>query len=130
MVTIHEFNPLIYPRMLWVSVGIEQDQLVSTFSTNDIIDSNNNLAECLSVEHLSTGSIGVLCNFGKIANMTSEIISHESSHCADYIFDECGMVHETFSKGNEHYAFLCGWVAKCMSEVRRRWIREIYRKKI
>lgn len=42
-------------------------------------------------------------------------VCHESFHAADYVFDRAGMIYNPQS-GNEHAAYLIGWISKKISE--------------
>ncbi len=116
---IHEFDPLIYPRKLWVCTNATVE-LTSSFELDegDMIKSlEMNAVTTYITRNLKTEKLGVLvfCKNKKL--MTVSNIAHESVHVADAIFEAIGGHGEDFSIGNEPYAYLVGWVAGSIDEV-------------
>lgn len=127
---IDKYDPVIYPRLLWVTNSIED--LDEVFIFCDITDFNkeNPNAYCGLIEeyesgtsnavtmpviHKNTGKVGVLVViFGLDDKELSNTIPHEATHVTDYIFDSLGLSADVFSR-NECYAYLLGWAASCIS---------------
>lgn len=86
---IHEFDPVIYPRKLWVAVSTD------TFS-----------------DRLG----GILVRFESKNAITIANIAHESSHIAMNIFDYIGAKVDLANQ--ETFSYLVGWVADCINQVR------------
>ena len=117
------YDPLIYPRKLWVvtdPIETELNELFGFFDYNgsetkcDIDLIKENLGSCCLCYEKSTGCKGVVVIINDFGVST---IAHESVHVADGIFDDLGMVAQNFTQGgNEPYAHLVGWVAKCIEE--------------
>ncbi|MEG1838961.1 MAG: hypothetical protein RR220_06700 [Bacteroidaceae bacterium] len=45
-------------------------------------------------------------------------IVHESVHIASCIFDDCSMTMGFSDGRDEHFAYLVGWAADCINQVR------------
>lgn len=127
---IDKYDPIIYPRKLWVTrdiVGLNKifqfnklrstkeectsayDELVEEYDSSDHI-----LITC-PVTHKVTGEYGALVIIMR-DDIEAGSEAHEAVHVADYIFDELGMYSQTFADSNEQYAYLVGWAAGCISK--------------
>jgi len=120
---IHEFDPVIYPRKLWVCVNATKESLCTTFEfdgTEAGIEESlrKNSAAVCSVTRISDDSVGVLVFTAHKAWLIGSVIAHESVHVADYYFEGLSMTAQTFECGNEPYAYLVGWAAKCINQAR------------
>jgi hypothetical protein len=127
---IDKYDPVVYPRLLWVATEITDLDNVFVFcNINDFTKENpdtyKNLVEdyetgCTSamtipVIHKSSGRSGVLVLiFDLDSDDLSNTIPHEATHVTDYIFDSLGLSADVFSR-NECYAYLLGWAASCIS---------------
>lgn len=127
---IDKYDPVVYPRLLWVATEITDLDNVFVFcNINDFTKENpdtyKNLVEdyetgCTSamtipVIHKSSGRSGVLVLiFDLNSDDLSNTIPHEATHVTDYIFDSLGLSADVFSR-NECYAYLLGWAASCIS---------------
>lgn len=110
----YEYDPVIYPRKLWVHIGDNLKQVLSSeFDGND--------AECGEylgvtyprVQRKSDRQYGVLVSFGCKSDMRMNTVSHEASHACDSIEKDIGMEH-----GGEASAYLLGWIASCINKAR------------
>lgn len=72
-------------------------------------------AACFSVLERKSKRIGVLVIL--YDNIDTDKIAHEAVHIADWFFEYCGVNGESFSEGNEHYAYTVGWAAGCIANV-------------
>lgn len=112
MARVHEFDPVIYPRKLWIAITTE--------NIADRFKDLENLADDVNA-HVSTtsdihrGYIGVIIRFRSIEDIDFKTVSHESVHAADIIFAELGVKADT--DNDEHLAYLVGWIADCCREV-------------
>lgn len=115
---IHEFDPQIYPRLLWVTYNCPTDVLREMFGEKAIDmsdDSNAETVNCLRTKPDVRG--GVLIRFRNKSEMTIENIAHEAVHAALEIFD---YVNARISSDNqEPFAYLVGWIADCCTKVKR-----------
>lgn len=59
---------------------------------------------------------GILIRFENRKAMTFANITHEATHVAMGIFSYVGAYPD--SENQEPFAYLCGWVAKCINEVK------------
>ena len=123
---IHEFDPVIYPRKLWIcinpsTVDLEGSFVIDTkYGGGDLkFDKFYSLATTSPVFKKDGNYRGVLICFKSRMSADSDIISHESVHAADYICEELGIKGQDFSENNEAYAYLVGWISKCCGEVKK-----------
>lgn len=117
-VVFHEFDPVVYPRKVWVARRASTESISEWFEPDisyirDLEIDEDCIAVCLPVIQKGTRKKGILCNVVAPRLFTEVIIAHESVHIADYIFDECGALTQAFKHGNEPYAYLVGWAAGC-----------------
>lgn len=112
---IHEFDPVIYPRIIWVTVGTSLATLKEVFvDVERMADGADAQVETATTK--DAGKHGLLVRFENKAALTTENIAHESTHVAMEIFDYIGATPDL--KNQEPFAYLCGWVAKCINEVK------------
>lgn len=127
---IHQFNPTIYPRKLWVMKGGSSDDISDAFKEPDgeeirlcIEEGKEPGAMTLKVCHKETGYLGVLVWL--CVNDTSiKDVAHESVHVASCIFEDCGMRMGFADGRDEHFAYLVGFAADCINQVRTNKFRE------
>ena len=114
---IHEFNPQIYPRLLWVTYGCPTEVLKDMFGekAKDMDEATNaEVINCCRMKPDVRG--GVLIRFRNKNEMTMENIAHEAVHAALEIFD---YVNARIAYDNqEPFAYLVGWIADCCSQVK------------
>lgn len=117
MTTIHEFDPQIYPRLLWVTYGCPTAVLKDMFGDNaQDMDktSNADVINCRRMKPDVRG--GILIRFQRKSDMTMENIAHEAVHAALDIFDYIGASIE--HDNQEPFAYLVGWIADCCNKVK------------
>lgn len=109
---IHEFDPLIYPRKLWVakSTDILSDRFEGLSDWDD-----NSYAMVNNVYDKVHGKGGILVRFAE-GGLTVSTIAHESSHAAMDIFSYIGATVDLDNQ--EPYSYLVGWIASCLEQVR------------
>ena len=115
---IYQFDPQIYPRKLWVSIGASTEELQERFGKEDIkkdLD-DSYYAETYSVQQKEPLLGGVLIRFQDLKAMTPENMAHEATHAALEIFDYCDCRIDV--ENQEPFAYLVGWIVKCIEEVR------------
>lgn len=121
-IIIHEFDPVIYPRKLWIVVTKDMSII-----TNNFLDKNSKGEMIYSgdigsdfhaitqkVTHKESRLHGSIIVFGNKAALTSKNIAHESTHAARQIWNELG---EDVT-GEEADAYLVGWIAECCEKVK------------
>ncbi len=112
----HEFNPVVYPIKLWVSVGEE------TFSPDFsiypdggiIVVQKDRTAITYFVYRNSDDMIGIIIHFPKKEYMTVKTIAHEARHAGDILFEYIG----DDPQHSEPAAYFTGWVADCIDKAR------------
>lgn len=113
---VYQFDPQIYPRKLWVSVGVPTEELNEKFvdEIKDMDDSND--AETSPIQQKEPLLGGVHVRFENLKSMRPDNIAHEATHAALEIFD---YVDARIQYDNqEPFAYLVGWVVKCIDEVK------------
>ena len=116
--SIYQFDPQIYPRKLWVSVGASTEELQERFGKEDIKEDldDSYYAETYSVQQKEPLLGGVLIRFQDLKAMSPENMTHEATHAALEIFDYCDCRIDV--ENQEPFAYLVGWIVRCIDEVR------------
>lgn len=127
-VKIHEFDPQIYPRLLWVAYGCPTDVLKDLFG-DDVSDmdkdSNAEVINCRRMKPDVRG--GILIRFRNKSDMATDNIAHEAVHAALEIFDYVGARIEYDNQ--EPFSYLVGWIADCCDKVKLNKVRNLYTNK-
>lgn len=112
----YEFDPCIYPRMLWVVIGCK-DVAMSEFEGIDAEDfAPDNEYDAITFDnviHGGTGRYGVLVYAKSCSRLTFDVVAHEASHVCDAFESALGISH-----GDEPSAYLLGWIAECVNNAR------------
>ena len=110
-----EYDPVIYPRKLWVHIGYDLKELAPKAFYNVVIDENKDYrgVEYGEVVRKSDDKYGILVSFPKRKDMTMDICVHEASHVCDDLEKATGLEH-----GGESSAYLMGWIASCINNAR------------
>ena len=116
---IHEFDPCIYPRLLWVVKGGELDEIRKTLEFGEVGEEEQSCgALTISAYDNENKRGGFLVWFPKAKDMShGDWMAHEASHVALGIFDYIGA--EVKASDSEPFAYLVGWVFKCIDTVRK-----------
>lgn len=125
---IHQFNPTIYPRKLWVMKGGSIDDILDAFTEPEggeiqLACSAEPAAMTLKVCHKGSGYLGVLVWLCE-NSISVKDVAHEAVHVASCIFEDCGMSMEFADGRDEHFAYLVGFAADCINQVRTNKFRE------
>lgn len=135
-VHVDEYDPVIYPRLLWVTIPSEYLGEYFTFldtSSNkeisydkvlDDIDANGGIMMTSSVVRKSDGKLGVMVLVIADDLINNTVIPHEAIHVADYFCDQLGIYTQSFENGNEPYAYLVGWAGGSISNTVSKMIAE------
>ena len=75
-------------------------------------------ADVNNVHHKEKDLGGLLIRFRSADEITAENTTHESTHVAIEIFDYIEARIDT--NNQEPFAYLCGWVAGCIEEVKQK----------
>lgn len=114
---IHEFDCGIYPRLLWVAVGVPYAVIKDMFE--DVAEMEENADSQVDHTRRTKPDVkgGVLIRFENRRAMTQANITHESMHAAMEIFHYVGAYPDP--KNQEPFAYLCGWIANCINDVKQ-----------
>lgn len=128
---IDTYDPILYPRKLWVTNEIEGLDKIFQFNkmsnpneedlegyndlSNELEEGTGVLVGCPVVKK-STREYGLLLIILRIDYIEAGDEAHEAVHFADYLFEQLGMYTQTFTEHNEQYAYLVGWAAGCISK--------------
>ena len=120
--TIHEFDPEIYPRKLWVVVGnykIDGFSIKTEFGKDSVplLDDSNDAAT-IHVHDDIRDLGGIMIRFMNKKSMSVQNIAHESYHAACEIYKYIGA--DIGNDDQEPLGYLIGWVAKCCNEVKNK----------
>lgn len=93
---IYQFDPMIYPRFLWVVTGGDYSDIKKWFLTYDgeeieESDVSNLGGLTISVTFRQTRSLGILIWFPDIRLAKANWITHESTHCTLELFEQLGL---------------------------------------
>ena len=110
---IHQFDPQIYPRLLWVVIGETKGADISDrFDVPDMDDCADARVDIAGDK--ITGKGGILVRFRSRKAATIGTIAHESVHAAMEIFRYVDAECDT--ENQEPFAYLVGWIAGCIKE--------------
>lgn len=118
-VKIYEFNPCIYPRLLWVVKGGTLDEISKVLELSGYEEDESVGAVTLcNVRRKSDENLGALVWFPKASNIKNlDWIAHECTHVAMYMFGETGCIADV--ENQEPLAYLVGWAFDCVNKVRK-----------
>lgn len=126
---LNTYDPVIYPRKLWVANYIEgldkkfvfcdikDFNLISNSTYEELLEESDihTVAVTIPVNYKATGEAGVLVIFFDTEPEEAvNTIAHEATHVTDYIYDSLGLSADDFAR-NECYAYLLGWAAGSIS---------------
>lgn len=116
---IHEFDPCIYPQLLWVVKGGSLEEIRKTLEFPELSEEDKSGgAITLSAYDKESERCGFLVWFPKAKDMShGDWMAHEASHVALGIFDYIGA--EVKASDSEPFAYLAGWVFGCIDKVRK-----------
>lgn len=116
------FSNGIYPRRLYVAVGLSEDDVNRMFISERgmlTLDwEGSDAATFDEIRDRDTMTYGSLVVFRSKGEMAPGTMAHEAVHVMESYMDVLGI--ERAERGtNEHLSYLLGWIVKCMDEVRR-----------
>lgn len=110
----YEYDPVIYPRKVWVHIGADfKDLAPKVFDGVEFGNKEYYRAVYGEVARKTDGMLGILVSFPTAKDMTMRVCSHEASHICDDVEKAIGMKH-----GGEASAYLLGWIASCINKAR------------
>ena len=121
---IDEYDPMVYPRMLWVSYSPSWEDLSKEFHV--MCDDGKNWTDMpkqffeesvedaravtMLVRKKSTKDRGCIVIVNK-GYKTMEVVCHEAVHVCNHICETCGVQATKFGE-DEPRAYLTDWIAK------------------
>lgn len=122
------FSNGIYPRRLYVAVGLSEDDVNRMFISDRgmlTLDwEGSDAATFDEIRDRDTLTYGSLVVFRSKGEMAPGTMAHEAVHVMESYMDVLGI--ERAERGtNEHLSYLLGWIVKCMDEVRRGRVKPV-----
>ena len=122
------FSNGIYPRRLYVAVGLSEDDVNRMFISERgmfTLDwEGSDAATFDEIRDRDTLTYGSLVVFRSKCDMTPGIMAHEAVHVMESYMDVLGI--ERAERGtNEHLSYLLGWIVKCMDEVKKGRVKPV-----
>ena len=116
------FSNGIYPRRLYVAVGLSEDDVNRMFISERgmlTLDwEGSDAATFDEIKERATLYYGSLVVFRSKGEMTPGTMAHEAVHVLDSFMDVLGLERGK-NASNEHLSYLLGWIVKCMDEVKK-----------
>ena len=114
----YEYDPVIYPRMLCVAIGMNQEDANKCFEGRNgeflrVDFSNTDAMTFGNVREKANKKFCILINFASKNTIRMGVCCHEASHACDAIEGAIDMEH-----GGEPSAYLIGWIASCINKAR------------
>ena len=114
----YEYDPVIYPRLLCVAIGMNQEDANRCFEgrNNEILKVDFSDSDAMTFDEVRKKSNKKFCsliNFASKDSMRMGVCCHEASHACEAIEYAIGMKH-----GGEPSAYLIGWIASCINKAR------------
>ena len=122
------FSNGIYPRRLYVAVGLSEDDVNRMFISERgmlTLDwEGSDAATFDEIRDRDTLTYGSLVVFRSKCDMSPGTMAHEAVHVMESYMDVLGI--ERAEKGtNEHLSYLLGWIVKCMDEVKKGRVKPV-----
>lgn len=120
-IKIYQFNPEIYPYKIWVTISNKLGNITDTFVETSLLemvfigdDELREASTCFVRTKLYPHYYGSVIVFNSKKYMTLKNIAHEAVHAANQLWSHVG----ERDTGEEANAYLVGWIAKCIGEVK------------
>ena len=122
------FSNGIYPRRLYVAVGLSEDDVNRMFISERgmlTLDwEGSDAATFDEIKERATLYYGSLVVFRSKGEMTPGTMAHEAVHVLDSFMDVLGLERGK-NASNEHLSYLLGWIVKCMDEVKKGRVKPV-----
>ena len=122
------FSNGIYPRRLYVAVGLSEDDVNRMFISGRgmlTLDwEGSDAATFDEIKERATLYYGSLVVFRSKGEMTPGTMAHEAVHVLDSFMDVLGLERGK-NTSNEHLSYLLGWIVKCMDEVKKGRVKPV-----
>lgn len=116
---IYEFDPCIYPRLLWVVKGGTLEGIRKTLEFAELDTDDTTGAITVAAYDNAKKKGGFLVWFPRPSGMTKHgfWMAHEAAHVALGIYSYVGA--QAKAEESEPFAYLVGWAFKYVEEVRK-----------
>lgn len=117
---IQEFDPVIYPYKIWIAIDESPADIQNLFNGYDgkrieTLEYDTSRLAAFAMPVISKdGECGVVLYFRSAEIMSYELVAHESSHAAKYLFKH---INADVSE-HEPFEFVIGWIAGCCENVK------------
>ena len=122
------FSNGIYPRRLYVAVGLSEDDVNRMFiSGRGMLTLDWEGSDAVTFDEIkerATLYYGSLVVFRSKGEMTPGTMAHEAVHVLDSFMDVLGLERGK-NASNEHLSYLLGWIVKCMDEVKKGHVKPV-----
>ena len=122
------FSNGIYPRRLYVAVGLSEDDVNRMFISERgmlTLDwEGSDAATFDEIRDRDTLTYGSLVVFRSKGEMAPGTMAHEAVHVLDSFMDVLGLERGK-NASNEHLSYLLGWIVKCMDEVKKGRVKPV-----
>ena len=124
----YPFRNGIYPRLLYVAVGLSEDDVNRMFISERCMLTldweGSDAATFDEIRDRDTMTYGSLVVFRSKGEMAPGTMAHEAVHVMESYMDVLGI--ERAERGtNEHLSYLLGWIVKCMDEVKKGRVKPV-----
>lgn len=110
---IYTFDPVIYPRMVWIAITTDNVEGFSNVSKMD-----DSMKAVIDEVHDNNNFGGVLIRFASLEDMSTDTIAHEACHAAFSILNYVGVINDYDNQ--EAFCYVVEWVTKCCEEVKQK----------
>lgn len=119
---LYEFNPVLYPRKLWVLKDADDKYIKETFSYYDGTEISTEGcyqydSYVIKARRKNDNMLGCLVVI-QYRNISVETIAHEAVHVATDIFDDIRAIHD--ANNQEPFAYLVGLGGRLYSSSKNR----------
>lgn len=118
---IYEFDPVIYPYKFWIVIDKTPNIISEKFNgyDNKAIenidkDTSGLAAFTMPVTRKENPYFGVIIFFRSKKSISYELVAHECSHAAKYLFEHIG----ADIKEHEPFEYVVGWMADCCGKIK------------
>ena len=120
---IRKFDPVIYPRKVWVAKGGTKQNLADLFDdsesdpymiSDEVVTTSYAITD--DVTERSSGDYGVIVWLHKLNDITTATMAHEADHAANLIFKAIGAKVDV--RNDEPHAYLVGFITDCIQKVK------------
>ena len=122
------FSNGIYPRRLYVAVGLSEDDVNRMFISGRgmlTLDwEGSDAATFDEIKERATLYYGSLVVFRSKGEMTPGTMAHEAVHVLDSFMDVLGLERGK-NASNEHLSYPLGWIVKCMDEAQQGRVKPV-----